>query len=86
MSVHFSYPSLVEVARKFGFRLGTGMHAITPLEDDERGFNGPDGAQIVLNRKNCKWEYSDADGKFVRYGNSVLTLQELLTRRYDHEE
>lgn len=82
MTVHFRYPALVQMVRQFDFHLGTRMYQITPLEDDERGFNGPDGAMIVLNRRYATWEYSDVDGKFVRRGNDLRKLVKLLNKRH----
>jgi len=85
MTVHFAYPSMAQVARSMTFRQGRGMGEIVPLEDDERGFNGPDGAQLVLNRRNAHWELCFEDGE-ERHGRGVLTLQKVLTRKYDYEK
>lgn len=84
MTVNFAYPTMVQVARKWDYHLGTGMYTIVPLEDDEKGFNHyKSDAQLVINKRTGAWEhsyYNAADDVIVKNGRGSKSLESYLSR------
>src|SRR5580692_7215112 len=75
MTVHFDYPNMMQVARRWNYHRATGMYEIQPLEDNEVGCaHSKTTAQLVLNKKTGEWEHSYGDGDDVKRGRRSRTL------------
>jgi hypothetical protein len=77
---HPEFEKAQKVLHKSGYYTPRGMNEITPLEENEKGFQHKSGSQAVLNSRTGGWEHTNEEGTKVKYGKDADSLKKYISK------